>query len=238
MAEKIRPDAGGEVTTKFRSGHAADELLEEAKDADLTVMATHGRGMVTRAWLGSVADAFVRHVDRPVLLVRPEADEGAETDGAVAPKVEWTVSKMLLPLDGTPISEAIIGHATELGSLFGAAYHLVRVVALPMEFSSSYPPDMIQMNKEYLADSEEAARVYLEDHAQRLRGQGFDVDTAVVVGAQPVHGILTEAESSGSDLFAISAHSRSGLTRVLLGSTSDKVLRGAHVPVLMYRHAD
>lgn len=237
-AERIGPDAGGEVTTKFRSGHAADELLEEAKGADLTVMATHGRGMVTRAWLGSVADAVVRHVDRPVLLVRPEGDEGEEESPAVDSNTEWTITKMLLPLDGTPVSEAIIGHATELGSLFGAAYHLVRVIPLPMDFSSSYPPDMIQMNKEYLADSEEAARGYLEDHAQRFRSRGFSADTAVVVGAQPAHGILTEAESSASDLFAISAHSRGGLTRVLLGSTSDKVLRGAHAPVLMYRHAD
>jgi nucleotide-binding universal stress UspA family protein len=238
MAERLRPDTGGEVTTRFRSGHAADELLEEAKDVDLTVMSTHGRGMLSRAWLGSVADAFVRHVNRPVLLVRPDADEGEEELPAVDLNTEWTITKMLLPLDGTPVSEAIIRHATELGSLFGAAYHLVRVVPLPMEFSSSYPPDMIQMNKQYLADSEEAARGYLEGHAQGLRSRGFAVDTAVVLGAQPAHGILTEAASSGSDLFAISAHSRGGLTRVLLGSTSDKVLRGAHEPVLMYRHAD
>ncbi|MFH1763019.1 MAG: universal stress protein [Gemmatimonadota bacterium] len=234
-ADEVRKISKHEVTTSFRSGHVADELLEEAQDADLTVMATHGRGMVSRAWLGSVADAFSRHVEGPVLMVRPETDGGKEAFG---PGTEWTISKMLLALDGTPRSETIIGHATELGSLFGAAYHLVRVVPLPREFSSSYPPDMIRMNKQFLADSEKLASGYLKEHAQRLRARGFEVDSTVVVGAQPVHGILAEAESSNSDFIAISAHSRGGLKRVLLGSTSDKVLRGSHVPVLLYRHAE
>lgn len=232
MADSVRTLAGGEITTSLRSGHVAEALLEEAKDADLTVMATHGRGALSRAWLGSVADAFVRHVERPVLLVRPEEEDppGPETD--------WSITKMLLPLDGTPLSEAIVGHATELGSLFGASYHLVRVVSTPREFSSPYPPHMIEMNREYVANAEKAGGIYLEAHAQSLRSRGFTVDTAVVVGPQPVHGILMEAESSGSDFIAISAHSRRSLTRAILGSTADKVLRSAHVPVLVYRHAE
>ena len=229
VADGVRKDSAGEVTTSFRVGHVVDELLEEAWDADLVVMATHGWGMISRAWLGSVADAFSRNVPRPVLMLRPETDGG---DDAFGPGTEWSISKMLLALDGTPLSEAIIDHATELGSLFGASYHLVRVVTLPKEFSSSYLPDMIQMNKEFLEESEKVANEYLEGHAQRLRARGFEVDANVLVGAQPVHGILSEAESSMSDFIAISAHHRAGLTRALLGSTSDKVLRGSPVPVL------
>ncbi|MGD2120434.1 MAG: universal stress protein [Gemmatimonadota bacterium] len=235
VAEGVREASGGEVTTSFRVGHVVDELLEEAWDADLVVMATHGWGMISRAWLGSVADAFSRNVPRPVLMMRPETDGG---DDALGPGVEWSISKMLLPLDGTPLSEAIIDHATELGSLFGASYHLVRVVPLPKEFSSSYLPDMIRFNKEYLQESEKVSNEYLEAQARRLRAKGFEVDATVLVGAQPVHGILSEAEASESDLIAVSAHHRAGLTRALLGSTSDKVLRGSPVPVLLYRHAE
>lgn len=235
VAEGVREVSAGEVTTSFRVGHVVDELLEEAWDADLVVMATHGWGMISRAWLGSVADAFSRNVPRPVLMMRPETDEG---DDALGPAAEWSISKMLLPLDGTPLSEAIIDHATELGSLFGASYHLVRVVPLPREFGSSYLPDLIQLNKEHLQESERVSNEYLEDQTQRLRAKGFEVDATVLVGAQPVHGILSEAESSMSDFIAISAHHRAGLTRALLGSTSDKVLRGSPVPVLLYRHAE
>lgn len=234
VGERVGKESAVEVTTSFPAGHVVDELLEKAWDADLVVMATHGWGTISRAWLGSVADAFSRNVPRPVLMVRPETDDG---DDAVDSGTEWSISKMLLALDGTSLSEAIIDHATELGSLFGAAYHLVRVVPFPKEFSSSYLPDMIQMNKEFLEKSERVATEYLEDQAQRLRARGFEVDGNVLVGAQPVHGILSEAESSGSDFIAISGHHRAGLTRALLGGTSDKVLRGSPVPVLLYRHA-
>jgi nucleotide-binding universal stress UspA family protein len=145
---------------------------------------------------------------------------------------------MLLALDGTSLSESIIDHATELGSLFGASYHLVRVVPLPKQFSSSYLPDMARINKEYLEESEKASREYLEDQARPLRAREFQVDTKVLVGAQPVHGILSEAKASQCDFIAISGHHRAGLTRALLGSTSDKVLRGSPVPVLLYRHGE
>jgi nucleotide-binding universal stress UspA family protein len=235
VAEGVREDSAGEVTTSFRVGHVVDELLEEAWNADLVVMATHGWGMISRAWLGSVADALSRNVPRPVLMIRPETDGG---DEVLAPGTEWSISKMLLALDGTPLSESIIDHATELGSLFGASYHLVRVVPLPKQFSSSYLPDMARMNKEYLEESEKASMEYLEDQAQRIRGRGFEVDTKVLVGSQPAHGLLTEAKSSQCDFIAISGHHRAGLTRALLGSTSDKVLRGSPVPVLLYRHAE
>jgi len=235
VAEEARKQCDGEVTTSFRVGHVVDELLEETWDADLVVMATHGWGMMSRAWLGSVADAFSRNVPRPVLMLRPDLDGG---DEASDPATEWSVSRMLLPLDGTSVSEAIIDHATKLGSLFGASYHLVRIVPLPKEYSRSYLPDMTRVIEEFLKESEKASNEYLEEQAQNLRARGFEVDATVLVGAQPVQGILSEAESSGSDLIAISAHHRSGLTRVLLGDTSDKVLRGSHGPVLIYRHAE
>ena len=66
-------------------GHVAEELEYEAarNDADLVVMATHGRGPLSRAWLGSVADAFVRRPRRPVLLVRPSDEETVITSYSI-----------------------------------------------------------------------------------------------------------------------------------------------------------
>ena len=50
---------------------AALETRAEQLDVDLIVLATHGRGPLSRAWLGSVADGLARHTSRPLLLVRP-----------------------------------------------------------------------------------------------------------------------------------------------------------------------
>jgi nucleotide-binding universal stress UspA family protein len=229
MAERIHGKAGGEISTAVLHGHVVTALQTEAETADIVVMATHGRGGLSRAWLGSVADQTVRHAKHPVLLVRPE--ENGEPD----PHRDWTISRMLLPLDGSPVSEAILGHAVELGSLFGAAYHLARIVPSPKQFSSPYPPHMIQANKERLQKEEEEAAEYLHEHAERLRAQGHTVEEKVITGVQPVHGILSEAKGSDCDFIAISAHGRGLLARAVMGSTSDKVVRGSHLPLLLYR---
>jgi len=228
-AASIREKAGGEVTTSAMAGHVATVLQEETEHADIVVMATHGRGGLSRAWLGSVADHCVRHGKHPVLLVRP-GDHGTP-----APSREWTVKRMLLPMDGSDVSEAILQHAVELGSLYGAAFHLTRIVPSSKQFNSPYPPHMIQANRDRIEKEEEEAMVYLRSHGDRLRSQGLTVEEKVVTGAQPAHGILTEAEASSCDFIAISAHGRGPLARAVLGSTSDKVVRGTHLPLLLFR---
>lgn len=72
---KAELEAGGapEVRTAVIEGHAATAIVDVAAEekADVIVMATHGRGGLERAVLGSVADHVMRHAPCPVLLVRP-----------------------------------------------------------------------------------------------------------------------------------------------------------------------
>lgn len=229
--ERFGTGTGGEVTTRMLSGHVVEMLEEEAakKSADLVVMATHGRGAFSRAWLGSVTDAFLHHTQRPVLLLRP--NENAE---AAAPG-EPTVARILIPMDGSDISESVLDHAVAFGSLFGAAYHLVRVVPYPMQFTSPYLPHTMQMNQQFVSDAREAADSYLEAHAERLRASGLAVTHNVAVVPQPAHGILAELEDAGCDMVAMATHGRAGITRAILGSSTDKVIRGTHVPILLHR---
>lgn len=235
VVERVRPRAGGEVSATLLAGHVVEVLEKEAeaRSADLVVMATHGRGAFSRAWLGSVADAFLHHTRRPLLLVRPE--EGDEDPDLSS---EATVGKMLVPLDGTELSESVLGHAAAFGGLFGTSFHLVRVVPYPMQFSSPYLPHTMQMNQQFVAEAKEAALAYLSVHAERLRAQGHEADLAVVVVAQPGHGLLGEMEDAQCDIMAMATHGRGGLSRAILGSTADKVIRGTRVPVLLYRPAD
>lgn len=233
--ERARPHAGGALTATLLSGHVVEALEEEAKarSADLVVMATHGRGALSRAWLGSVADAFIHHASRPVLLVRPQ-----EGDDAVDLAADPGLGRVLIPLDGTELSESVLEHAVAFGALFKTAFHLVRIVPYPMQFSSPYLPHTMQMNQQFVTEARDAAAAYLEGHADHLRKRGLTAETAVVVVAQPGHGILAEVEDGRCDLVAMATHGRAGLTRAILGSTADKIVRGTHVPVLLYRPAD
>lgn len=231
VAERVTDGAGGKVTTSVESGRVVETLLEHsaAFNVDLVVMATHGRGALSRAWLGSVADALMRRAEIPVLFVHPE--EGA----APPPEADEGFGTLLVPLDGSELSESMLAHATEFGALFGSAYHLTRVVAYPLEIASPYLPHTVQMNADILAQAKEGAAEYLEDHAERMRRRGLRVTVAIVVDPQAAHGILSEAEAVGADAISMATHGRGGVGRAVLGSAADKVLRGTHVPVLLFR---
>lgn len=231
LTAAIAPHAGGAVTTSVASGHVVDALQKEARAcaADLVVMASHGRGAITRVWLGSVADRFVRQTDRPVLLVRPEED-GNPTYGE-----DRSFDSILVPLDGSELAESALAHATEFGELFGSAYHLTRIVAYPVDYASPYLPHTAQMNQKVLEEAKDRAASYLEAQAEQMRRRGLRVTTSVTVDPQAGHGILLEAEAVGANGIAMATHGRKGLTRALLGSTADKVLRGTQVPLLLHR---
>ena len=79
------------------------------------------------------------------------------------------------------------------------------------------------------------AQEYLDGVAARLKMQGIKVQTQVALGQSPATTILEMAERLGVDLIALETHGRRGLSRLLLGSVADKVLRGASTPVLIHR---
>ena len=72
---------------------------------------------------------------------------------------------------------------------------------------------------------------------RQLRARGLQVQTKVDVAEQPASAILEDAETVPTDIIAIETHGRGGLSRLFLGSVADKVVRGAHVPVLLHRPA-
>ncbi len=94
------------VATSLALGLEADGILEQiqARRADLIVMTTHGRGPVSRFFLGSVADEVVRRSPVPVLLLRPH-------DPPTGPATPPAISNVMVPLDGSALAEDVLGPA-------------------------------------------------------------------------------------------------------------------------------
>ena len=218
-----------EVTAWVGSGQVVDSLLDRAGSigADLIVAATHGRGTFSRAWLGSVADGLLRHATQPLLLVRPEKGDG--------PPEDPTFAKVVVPLDGSDFSESVLDLATGMANLYGSELHLLRVVAYPIEIASPYLPHTVQMNQEVVEEAKASAQGYLGDIAARLRDRGMTVESHVVVDSQAGHAICNQCRDIRADLVVMATHGRGGLKRALLGSTADKVIRSAHIPILVQR---
>jgi len=238
MVNRLAPLVQEAVTPVLLDGDVAAALQAhaEATSTDLVVLATHGRGPLGRFWLGSVADELVRHLPMPILLVRPEK---RPADLAVEPKIK----KILLPLDGTPLAEQIIEPALDLAGLLGARVTLLRVIKPPI--LPAYIPEGVTLGDltgSVLDQAEaqhkhlrEEATAYLNAVAERLRTRALGVEAHVVVEEQAAVGVLCEARACNADLIALETHGRRGLSRLLLGSIADKVIRASHVPVLVHR---
>jgi nucleotide-binding universal stress UspA family protein len=227
-----------ETVTVVIDGALSATLAEYAVRvaADLVVMTTHGRGAVGRFWLGSVADELVRHLPMPVLLTRP-------ADGQPDLSREPPLDHLLLALDGTPVAEKMVGPMLDLAELLGAEVTLVR--AIQPETPIGYHTEGLLLEKPARAlverieamqrELRKQAAAYLEGVAERFRARGIKVRASVAVDRHPAAAILHEADLRQVKLIAVETHGRSGLKRLILGSVADKVIRGAHVPVLVHR---
>ena len=232
-----RRDTGDKIrdfSCAVEDGFTVDAILGQARKvtADLIVMTTHGRGPLSRAFLGSVADELVRRSPIPVLLIRPQ-------DALPDFRRPAAVSRMLIPLDRSPACLHILGPALQLGSILGASYTLLHVVhpdQLPARTTES--ERAAGLCRSWQEHEAEQSLAYLEQLAQQRRGPSAEIQTRVVVNRHIACAILDAARTYSCDLIAMAMHGRTGFRKLLLGSVSDKVLRSATCPVLVYREPD
>jgi len=236
MVRRLREVSDVPVTAELLDGDVVPAILKAAEEVDLVVMTTHGRGPLARFWLGSVADQLVRELSAPLLLIHP-AKEPPDF------KEEPAFRRILLPLDGTELSEQIIPPARQLARLMHAEFRLLRVIrtAVPPDFghrdSGFVPPharEMVAQMDAIRRRQEEEAQRYLLGVGERIRSIGLTTETKVVFDETPAAAILQEARRS-VDLVAVATHGYGGLKRLWLGSVADKVIRGSAVPVLVQR---
>jgi nucleotide-binding universal stress UspA family protein len=203
---------GLHVVARALHGQPAPALLdlEDSEHADLVVMASHGYGGVERFALGSVADRIIRHGKVPVLVVRPWGDEQRYLG----------LSRALVPLDGSETAEAALGMVRLLAGRIVQHVTLVRVV-----------------NPVWPAGETATARSYLQTLRERLATElaerGCVVEDVVLYGREAEQ--ILDRSQRACDLLILSTHGRSGPERWLLGSVADRVLQGAHVPILLVR---
>jgi nucleotide-binding universal stress UspA family protein len=199
----------------------------ETSRAMLIVMTTHGRGGLERAWVGSVADELIKVSPVPLLLVRPEPRN-----------VPRRFRRILVPLDGSTLGEAILEHALQLARLDPESEVVLLDVVQPID-SEVWVPEAAaaapRATDDVTALQEERARHYLDGVARRVEAAGVGVRTRVKVAFQVASAILDAARHEKADLVALATHGRSGLVRMALGSVADKVVRGSDTPVLLLR---
>lgn len=133
---------------------------------------------------------------------------------------------VLVPLDGSSMAEEALGVAA---GVLRAGTTLLLVRAVEAHGSPFKEPTEAQVAA--IQDAE----VYLAAVADRMHGMGVkDVATSVWYGP-PVESIADAAHYRSADLIVMTTHGRSGLSRLLLGSVAEAVLRATTTPVLLLR---
>ena len=146
--------------------------------------------------------------------------------------------RILVPLDGSRVGEAALPVIEDLVSSLSPEAKpevtLIRAIPATHWIAAGGVGAPVRYTDEELQIIRQAALNYLEKAGEGLRNKGVKVNTVVAIGNQ-ADGILKVADEISADIIAMSTHGRSGLRRWAFGSITDKVLRGAKVPVITVR---
>ena len=206
------------VETAVVRGEPGEEILAyvDREGIDLVTMGTKGRRGLRRFVTGSVTEHVVRGATVPVVTARTtEAEPVTDYD------------RVLVTTDGSDCAAAAVDHAIAVADACGATLHALSVVnveALASGPTAAPPTDLFEQLRERGEDA--TAEV-----ADRATEAGVETVTEVREGF-PGPAILDYAGEAGIDLIAMGTHGRTGVDRILLGSTTERTIRRSPVPVM------
>jgi nucleotide-binding universal stress UspA family protein len=199
----------------LRVGSPGVEIVAQAEElgAGLVVLGSRGLGAMRRALMGSVSDSVVRHAPCPTLVVREE------------PLTFPT--KVLLATDGS--EEARLA-ATTAAALAGGTDSELHVVTV-----GPFVPTVLAATEEEPARMAREARRTLDEQVELIEAAGGNVAEAHLGLGGAAEEIVALAEDVGAGLIAMGSRGRGGIRRALMGSVSERVVRHAHSPVMIFR---
>jgi nucleotide-binding universal stress UspA family protein len=219
---------GSHVRCSVENGKAEESIIEKAasdKDA-LILTATHGRSGIQRWLIGSVADKVLHGSTNDMFLIR--ATDQGQTAG------EATLKKVIVPLDGYPLAEKVLPHIVDLAKKLRLEIITLRAFALPPALS---PDEYGAYSEELLNQLEAEAKDYLAEKTRALQQNGVENVSSVVEIGYGAEEITTLARKTPDNFIAMCTHGRSGVTRWVLGSVTERVVRHSGDPVLIIRAA-
>ncbi|MCC6175995.1 MAG: universal stress protein [Chloroflexi bacterium] len=179
---------------------------------DAIAMSTHGRPMLARMLVGSVTDRVIRTATAPVLVFHPPTMSIDRLSPPAGRRL-----RVLVPLDGSDIAEE--------AALMAA--RLLRPECVEMTLCSVL--ESLEFERESMA-------IVLDRVAERLGDLGVAVTTIVGEG-DPTDEIGRLAVEGAYDVIAVSTHGRSALSRMLVGSVADRLIRTSEIPLLVIQPA-
>lgn len=219
----VENEHGLQVHVEMRDGAPSQVVAAVAKEsaADLLVIGSRGRNPISRLFLGSVADATLRAVPVPTLVVHP-------ADARRKPQAR----NLLVATDFSPQADRASDFAVRMASAWeGAVVGLLHASPLPTPFVGVDVPAVPIVEP---SESEAPVRSALTARVRERSGHGVRVEGLACPGA-PSEAVRDVAQDRDADLIVVGTTAPAGAAKLLLGSVAADLVHQADRPVLVVR---
>lgn len=217
----------GNINLQVRVGDPGTEVCEVAQEigCQLIVVPSHGRHGVERVLLGSVAERIVRHCNCSVLVLR----RGKHTGSDLALPDHWCPKKrIVVPVDFSQSTDASLDVAMEL---VDDRPNIDAINVVPSFDDAILVGSTVISDEDRRANRQETLERYLAEH-------GYSGMRAHALTGNAGTEIANYVDKVDADLVVIPSHGYHGLHRIVLGSTTERVIRHSNSPVLVLRRHD
>lgn len=206
-------------------GIPAVEIVECARreNADLIVVGKSGLGLLDRILVGSTALRILRESEVPVLAVKKAVGED-----------QVKIENILVPVEISDMVNSALLFAIEFARRIGARITVIYVFRLDV-YTYEVPASTLVLDdliKFSSAELERRVEEVIETHGEFKDNIGVEIDTKVIQAINPAIAISDYASSNGMDLVVINTHGRKGISRLILGSVTEKVIQESSCPVM------
>ena len=151
-------------------------------------------------------------------------------------------TKILVPTDGSPLSEKTVTAAVDFAGQVGAALVAISV-AEPYRFippaaaGLMYDPNLYseELQQRFDQQSQQQAQEIVQKVADTAQARGVVCEVTTPMSLSPHEEIVKAVEKYGCDAVFMASHGRKGLNKLFLGSETQKVLSDTTIPVMVFR---
>jgi len=234
IAEIVKEHDKSIVKTTTLAGKANRIIVDYSinEEVGLIVGMSRHESDTSRWTIGSTADKVIRETSKPVLIISPETPT-VKHGGNI-------LNKALIPLDGSHASEAILPYVRNfmygISSDSKTEVTLLRVLPPSHHVPVGEAVVIVPYTEVELSQLKEQAESYLMEVGRELEQDGITVHCdAVIRSVSTTDHILDFAKKRDVNLIAMSTHGRTGISRLFLGTTTDRLLRSVDIPILLIK---
>jgi nucleotide-binding universal stress UspA family protein len=217
------------VQTIVVEGQPDAKILDYAieNNINLIVMVSHGHSGIMPWATGSTASKIIQKSVIPILLIRA-------SDTVDIKPASGLFGKILVPLDGSTISESVLPYVKEIAAQNKSEIVLLRVLEQGQHVRTIGGLDYFAYTDQQVEEMRQEIVAYLNEINQKLATEGFTVKILAKTGDVAKVIIETIIQEDVS-IVAMSSHGKSAAIKWVLGSVSNKILQAGKKPLLLVR---